>query len=105
MIDPKLFDEMAKKFVKALPPGLREFQKDMERNFKSAMQATFAKLDLVSREEFDIQANVLSRTRAKLTEVEKRLAKLEEMHAGKSAQAGSTTKTKSKTKSTKKADG
>lgn len=102
MIESKLFDEMAKKFVNALPPGLREFQKDMERNFKSAMQATFAKLDLVTREEFDIQANVLSRTRAKLTEVEKRLAQLEVMHAAKSASASS--KVKTKTKATKKAD-
>ena len=77
MIDPKAFDDLAKRFAEAVPPSFRQFQAEMERNFHAALQATFAKLDLVTREEFDVQQAVLARTRAKLEELEKQVAELE----------------------------
>ena len=55
MIDPKTFDDLAKRFTEALPPSFRQFQTEMEKNFHAALQAAFAKLDLVTREEFDVQ--------------------------------------------------
>ena len=51
--------------------------KDIEKNVKSMMTQGFAKLDLVTREEFDVQAQVLAKTRAKLEALETRLAELE----------------------------
>ncbi len=51
--------------------------KDIERNVKSMMTQGFARLDLVTREEFDIQAQVLAKTRARLELMETRLAELE----------------------------
>ena len=77
MIDPKAFDDLAKRFTEALPPSVRQFQADMEKNVHAALQATFAKLDLVTREEFDIQKEVLARTRAHLEALEARVAELE----------------------------
>lgn len=77
MIDPKAFEDLAKRFTEAVPPGVRQFQAEMEKNFHAALQATFAKLELVTREEFDVQQAVLARTRAKLEELEKQVAELE----------------------------
>lgn len=77
MIDPKAFDDLAKRFTEALPPSFRQFQADMEKNFQAALQAAFAKLELVTREEFDVQQAVLARTRAKLEELERQMAALE----------------------------
>ena len=82
MIDPKTFDDLAKRFAEAMPPGVRQFQADMEKNVHAALQATFAKLDLVTREEFEVQQGVLARTRAKLEELEKQVAELEAKAAG-----------------------
>ena len=70
MIDPKIFDDLAKRFTEALPSSFRQFQTDMEKNIHAALQATFNKLDLVTREEFEVQQGVLARTRAKLEELE-----------------------------------
>ncbi|MBK8181944.1 MAG: accessory factor UbiK family protein [Candidatus Competibacteraceae bacterium] len=77
MIDPKSFDDLAKRFTEALPPSFRQFQADMEKNLHATLQATFAKLDLVTRDEFEVQQGVLARTRAKLEELEKQVAELE----------------------------
>ncbi|MCB1921018.1 MAG: accessory factor UbiK family protein [Candidatus Competibacteraceae bacterium] len=82
MIDPKAIDDLAKRFVEALPPGFRQFQADMEKNFHAALQTTFAKLELVTREEFEVQQEVLARTRAKLDELEKQMADLENKAVG-----------------------
>src|SRR5690606_39192095 len=62
MIEPKLLDELARKLAGAVPPSLQDFQKDLEKNFRAVLTSTFAKLDLVTREEFDIQRAVLERT-------------------------------------------
>ena len=77
MIDPKAFEDLAKRFAEAVPPGFRQFQAEMEKNFHAALQATFAKLELVTREEFDVQTQVLLRTREKLALLEQRLTELE----------------------------
>ena len=77
MIDPKAFEDLAKRFAEAVPPGFRQFQAEMEKNFHAALQATFAKLELVTREEFEVQQGVLARTRAKLEELEKQVSELE----------------------------
>jgi hypothetical protein len=64
--------------VKLVPDDMTRFQDDIEKNLKSALQAAFSKMDLVSREEFDIQAELLSRTRALLEELENKISELEQ---------------------------
>lgn len=77
MIDARVFDEIAESLGKLLPPGVSEMKSDFERNAKSAVQSALGNLDLVTREEFDVQAEVLRRTRARMDELEARLAVLE----------------------------
>lgn len=76
-MDPKFVDELARRLADALPQGLRALQADAEENFRAVLQATLSRLDLVTREEFDVQAAVLRRTREKLATLEARLAALE----------------------------
>ena len=57
---------------------MTRFQEDVEKNLKAALQSTFSNMDLVSREEFDIQAELLSRTRELLKELEKKISDLEQ---------------------------
>jgi len=74
MIDPKVFEEFSARLgsiIAASPIA------DIEKNARALLSSFFAKLDLVSREEFDIQAQVLLRTREKLKALEERVAKLE----------------------------
>jgi len=66
MIDPKYFDDLAKKLMAALPTSLQNIEKDIQQKFKDVLQAAFSHLDLVTREEFDVQTKVLARTREKL---------------------------------------
>ncbi len=75
--DPKSLDELARKLAEAVPPGLAALGNDLEQNFKAVLQGGLAKLDLVTRQEFDIQAAVLRRSRERLEELEKRIAALE----------------------------
>ena len=70
-------DEIAEKLVSLLPPGARGLQQELEKNFRAVLQSSFEKLDLVSREEFEVQAAVLARTREKLEQLEKLVSKLE----------------------------
>jgi BMFP domain-containing protein YqiC len=76
--DPKSLDELARKLADSVPPGLAALKNDLEQNFKAVLQGGLAKLDLVTRQEFDIQAGVLRRSRERLEELEKRLAALEQ---------------------------
>ncbi len=74
MLNPKLLDEMSARISSILattPAG------DIEKNMRAALAGLFAKLDLVTREEFDVQREVLARTRAKLEALEARVAELE----------------------------
>ena len=73
MLDPKKLQDITKKLIDALPKGAREVSADLEKNFHSILQSAFAKLDLVTREEFDAQVGVLQRTRKKLDALEKQL--------------------------------
>ena len=75
--DPKSLDELARKLAEAVPPGLAALGNDLEQNFKAVLQGGLAKLDLVTRQEFDIQSAVLRRSRERLEELEKRIAALE----------------------------
>ena len=77
MLDPKLFDEIARRLADAVPTGIREIQQDVEKNLRAVLQASLSKLDLVTREEFDVQARVLARTREKLDKLEQTLGELE----------------------------
>lgn len=77
MIDPKQLDDMARRFVETLPAGVRQMQADVEKNVRVGLQGVFAKMDLVTREEFDVQSAVLARTRSKLEALELRVAELE----------------------------
>jgi BMFP domain-containing protein YqiC len=58
--------------------------RDLEKNFRALLASAFERLDLVSREQYDVQAQVLQRTREKLAALEKRVARLEETRAAKS---------------------
>ena len=74
MLDPKIFEEFSARLsaiIAASPVA------DIEKNARALLSSFFAKLDLVSREEFDIQAQVLLRTREKLKALEERVARLE----------------------------
>ncbi len=70
-------DDLARRLAESVPEHLREFGRDMEANFKAVLQAQLSKLDLVSRQEFDVQAEVLARTRAQLAALEARLKDIE----------------------------
>ena len=70
-------DKLAKTLADTLPESLRAVRDDLEKNFKAILQAGIGKLELVSREEFDVQQAVLARTRAKLEALEVRLGELE----------------------------
>ena len=76
MIDLAQLDELARRLSSLVPPGLRASREELQQNFKSVLQAGLGKLDLVTREEFDVQRAVLLRTREKLDALEQRLAEL-----------------------------
>ena len=77
MFTPKMTREfaqnMAKEFFDSLPPQLTIMRKEMENGLNQFLQSCFDKMDLVTREEFDIQMKVLVKTRAKLEELEAQL--------------------------------
>ena len=75
--DPRLIDDLARRLASAVPENVAAVGRDLEQNFKGVLQAQLARLDLVTREEFDVQSAVLKRTREKLTALEQRLDQLE----------------------------
>ncbi|MCH1909888.1 accessory factor UbiK family protein [Stenotrophomonas acidaminiphila] len=82
MIDLNHIDALARRLSELVPPGLRESREELQATFKSALQAGLAKLDLVTREEFEVQRAVLLRTREKLDALEQAVAALEKRPAG-----------------------
>lgn len=78
MFDPKQFDQIAERISNSLPPGLTHFKDDVEKNLHALLQSALSKLDLVSREEFEVQKAVLAKTRSRLEELEKRITELEQ---------------------------
>ncbi len=77
MIDLNHLDDLARRLSDMVPPGLRQSREELQATFKTALQAGLGKLDLVTREEFDVQRAVLLKTREKLEALEKTVAELE----------------------------
>ena len=71
-------NEIAKRLLASLPAAVRAAQVDLENNFRVVLRSTLGKLDLVTRDEFDVQTKVLERTRGRLALLEARLAQLEQ---------------------------
>ncbi|MDA7747205.1 accessory factor UbiK family protein [Psychromonas sp.] len=77
MFNPQKLEEIAKQVSDAMPEGVKSFGNDVDRKIKQVLQTQLGKLDMVSREEFDVQTHVLLRTREKLNEMEAKLSQLE----------------------------
>jgi BMFP domain-containing protein YqiC len=82
---PKV-EDLIRSLMQSLPPGLASsasgLREDLENNFRAVLRANLGKLELAGRDEFDAQRKVLERTRARLEELEKRVAALEGRSAG-----------------------
>jgi BMFP domain-containing protein YqiC len=70
-------ENLAKKLAESVPEGLRSMRDDLETNFQGVLQSGLSKLDLVTREEFEVQEAVLARTREKLERLETKLEEIE----------------------------
>ncbi|MFT6778300.1 MAG: BMFP domain-containing protein YqiC [Paraglaciecola sp.] len=81
MLNPKKLEEIAQQIADALPPGVKTMAQGAEAKVKQVLQSQISRLDFVSREEFDIQSQVLMRTREKLEALEARLADLEKQQS------------------------
>jgi BMFP domain-containing protein YqiC len=77
MLDPKQLDDLARRLASAMPKGIQMLQEDINRNLRASLEAGLGRLDLVTREEFDVQSAVLARSREKLAVLEARIAELE----------------------------
>jgi BMFP domain-containing protein YqiC len=78
MFDPKAIDDITSRLAGAIPPGLNNLKEDLEKTFHAILQGALGKLDLVTREEFEVQKMVLAKTRSKLEDLEKRVAEMEQ---------------------------
>ena len=78
MIDLSHLDDLARRLSALVPPGVREGREELQQNFKAVLQSGLSRLDLVTREEFEVQRAVLLRTREKLEELQRTVAQLEE---------------------------
>jgi len=76
MFDTKILDDLANRLVTILPSGALELHRDLEKNIRAVLASAFAKLDLVSREEFEVQKILLERTQERLLELERQIAVL-----------------------------
>ncbi|MBC7003310.1 accessory factor UbiK family protein [Photobacterium sp. BZF1] len=83
MFDPKKLEQVAKQIQDAMPQPVKELGNDVEQKVRQVIQAQLGKLDVVSREEFDVQTQVLLRTRQKLSALEQKLDELENRMAPK----------------------
>jgi len=70
-------EEIASSLLKLLPAGAETLKEDVRKNLKAVLNAAFARMELVTREEFDVQSELLARTRAKLEAMERQVALLE----------------------------
>lgn len=77
MINAKKLEEIAQQVTDSIPPGLKNLASDFEDKTKTVIQRKLAELDVVSREEFDVQTQVLLKTRAQIAELEKKIGELE----------------------------
>ena len=76
-MEKRTVDDLVEDITRLLPPGLGQMQQDLEKNLRELLNSSFSRMGLVSREEFDVQCQLLSRTRAKLEALEQQLAELE----------------------------
>jgi BMFP domain-containing protein YqiC len=76
-MDPKTLDDFAKRLAEIVPQSARDLHQDIEKNLRAVITSTFNKLNLITREEFEIQQNVLLRTRNKVENLEQQVAALE----------------------------
>ena len=76
-MDNDSIENLARRLADSVPEGLRAMRNDLEENFRSVLKSGLGKLDLVTREEFEVQEAVLMRTREKLVALEERLAEIE----------------------------
>lgn len=77
MIDVQSIDAIAQRLANAVPPGLSQAREDLAANFRDVLAQGLRRLDLVTREEFEVQRQVLARTRERVEQYEKRIADLE----------------------------
>jgi BMFP domain-containing protein YqiC len=77
-MDNLAFDEIARRLFAGLPDAVKSMRRDIESNFRAVLQSSLGKLDLMTREEFDVQTRVLERTRACIEQLEQRIATLEQ---------------------------
>jgi ubiquinone biosynthesis accessory factor UbiK len=77
MMDVQGIDKLAERLAGLVPPGLAQAREDLVANFRDALSQGLRRLDLVTREEFDVQRQVLARTRERLEALEQRVAELE----------------------------
>lgn len=77
MIQVQSIDELAQRLAALVPPGLQQAREDLTSTFRSALQSGLRNLDLVTREEFDVQRCVLLRTREKIEQLEQQVLALE----------------------------
>lgn len=77
-LDANKLDELARGVLDKLPSGFQTVQQDMEKNLRAALQSALGKLELVTRDEFEVQSAVLQRTREKLESLEVRVDELEQ---------------------------
>ena len=77
MIDLNHIDDLARRLSERVPPGLRESGEELQASFRAVLRSGLARLDLVTREEFEVQRAVLLRTREKLEALERTVAELE----------------------------
>jgi BMFP domain-containing protein YqiC len=78
-------DEIARRLFAKVPEAARNMQADLEENFRAVLRASLARLDLVTRDEFDVQMKVLERTRSRLEALEARVQELEAAKAARGA--------------------
>ncbi len=74
MINPKKLEEIAKQIADSVPSGVKNFAEEIETKTKQVLQRKLSNMDFVSRDEFDVQTQVLQRTREKLEDLEKKVA-------------------------------
>ncbi len=85
MIKAREFEDFVQQFLRLLPKDLSRSREDFEKIVRASLNATFARMNLVTREEFDIQMQLLSNTRAALDDLEKKTATLEKALSEKQA--------------------
>jgi BMFP domain-containing protein YqiC len=88
MFDPRIIEDLGRRLAESVPESARLFRDDLERTFRAILTSAFQRMDLVTREELEVQEAVLARTREKIEAMEKRLKELEALISARWPQAG-----------------